>query len=284
MKKALEEIKERHKNGYPALVEQICSQIRDYWEKNGKPRLVFGLSGGIDSTVVAYLAVKAVGKEHVVPITMPAWEGDRCVEMAKLVNKELGTEGHIIGISDIVTNVIRVTKKSLGKDPDRITIGNIASRTRVNLLYAIARELKARVLGTGNRTEFVQGYATKFGTPNSCDLGILDELYKTDVSGMAVVLNAPKEIIDQTPSTGFFPEQTHHEELGASMEEQDAAVFLLFDGNMAIDEIIRDYGASREFIKTIVGRYERSEHKRMLRQPHIKIGFLSDCDAFTKKL
>lgn len=273
LKRAIDEIKTRHKNGYIALIEEICRQIREYYEMNGKPKLVFGLSGGIDSTVVAYLAVKAVGKDSVVPITMPAWEGDKCVEMAFLAREGLGMEDFTIGISDMVNMGICKLGRFLGNEPDRITKGNIASRTRVNLLYAIARELNGRVIGTGNRTELLQGYTTKYGTPGSCDFGILDGLYKTDVYEIAKIIGIPEEIIRQKPTTGFFEGQVHEEELGAALEEQDAAVFLLFDRMMEMEDIIRDYGASRHFIKTIIGRYDQSEHKRMPRQSRIRLDF-----------
>jgi NAD+ synthase len=159
---------------------------------------------------------------------------------------------------------------------DRMRIGNFASRARIAILYDIARKVNGRILGTGNRTEFVQGYAAKYGTPISFDFGVLDELYKVDIYALAEALNVPEEIITRLPTTGYFPGQTHEEELGAAWEEQDALAFLLFEKRMNTEEIVELYKVSREFVETMLRRYERSKEKRMLRQPHIRLGFITD--------
>lgn len=106
-----------------------------------------------------------------------------------------------------------LVRKNIGKQLNLITLGNIASRLRINLIYAIAKEKNALVLGTSNRTEFLQGYATKYGTPISCDFGILDDLYKTDILEIAAAIGVPKEILTRKPTTGFYPGQLHEVEL-----------------------------------------------------------------------
>jgi len=122
----------------------------------------------------------------------------------------------------------------------------------------------------------VQGYAAKYGTPISFDFGILDELYKTDIFELARVLNMPEEIVNRTPSTGYFPGQTHETELGATCEEQDALAFLLFEKRKGIEAIIKEYKIKRSFVETMLRRYETSKEKRMLRQPRIRLGFIDD--------
>lgn len=101
----------------------------------------------------------------------------------------------------------------------------------------VGRKLNAKVLGTGNRTEYVQGYAAKWGTPMAFDFGVLDELYKADVYRIAEVLQVPGKIVEQEPSTGYFPGQTHERELGATLKEQDAGAYLLFEKRMTPGEI-----------------------------------------------
>ena len=193
---------------------------------------------------------------------IPVWE---------IVGKEIEIVNRLTwnGIS-IETEATRQT------DMDRMRIGNFASRSRIAILYDIARKVNGKILGTGNRPEFVQGYAAKYGTPISFDFGVLDELYKTDIYELCSVLNVPEQIVKRTPSTGYFPGQTHEKELGATCEEQDALAFLLFEKRKATEEIIETYGVERAFVATMLKRFAGSKDKRMLRQPHIELGFIDD--------
>ncbi len=275
--KAKAEIKSRHSFGYEVLTERIIQRIRDFYaqlprlnEKGNvvEPKLIIGLSGGVDSSVVTYLAVRAIGAENVIPITISSRKNEECISLAEIVRHGLGITG-----LNYTRSIRKHTELFLEENPeaDKIDLGNFASRVRVAILFFEARKHFGRVLGTGNRTEFVQGYATKYGTPNSCDFGILDDLYKTDVYELARVLGVPQEIIHQRPSTGFYEGQTHEEELGATWEEQDAAAFLLFEKKLSVEEIVEEYGASREYLETILRRYESSEHKRRLQSIHVEL-------------
>jgi len=138
--------------------------------------------------------------------------------------------------------------------------------------------VNGKILGTGNRAEFVQGYAAKYGTPISFDFGILDELYKTDIYELANVLDLPEEIAKRIPSTGYFPGQTQEEELGATWEEQDALAFLLFEKRKGPEEIVKEHKVKKQFVETMLRRFQRSKEKRMLRQPRIQLGFIDDGD------
>jgi NAD+ synthase len=300
--KVLDQIGARVNHDYSGLAARLSGQIKEYYRhtpekedefgKRVNPKLLVGLSGGVDSSVVVYLAVEAVGVDHVIAITMPAREDDESVPFSNLVRERLGMNDpsvqYVISVSEIVRKEIEIvnslqwkdvsinTERKGQTDMDRMRIGNLSSRARIAILYDLARKINGKVLGTGNRTEFVQGYAAKFGTPISYDFGILDELYKTDIYGLAKVLNLPQEITKRVPSTGYFPGQTHEGELGATCEEQDALAFLLFEKKKEKEEIIKEHQVDRAFVETMLRRYKRSKEKRMLKQPRIRLGFIDD--------
>jgi NAD+ synthase len=295
-------IKARIHHDYGALAAKLFQEIRGYYDQVSQhtsesgqritPKLLVGLSGGVDSSVVVYLATKAVGVENVIAVTMPARDDDESIPFSDLVRRRLGmndpTVQYVIPISDIVGKEIDVvnslkwegmlirTADQEQNDMDRMRIGNFSSRTRIALLYDVARRINGRVLGTGNRAEFVQGYAAKYGTPISFDFGVLDELYKTDIYELGKVLSVPAEIMARIPSTGYFLGQTHEAELGATWEEQDALAFLLFEKHKSKEDIVHAFEIEEVFVDTMLRRYHRSKDKRMLRQPHIKLGFIED--------
>lgn len=293
--KILRLIKARILGGYPKLLRDIVSDIHQYYDSipnvdiNGKlkePRLIIGLSGGIDSSVVTALAVRAVGPKNVIPITLPHYDDSDSLWRANLLRKKLGFDkwnkqltlniGRVVQTECDLMNELKWPDVHISSEhfTDKMRIGNFASRTRVSVLYDLQKNLNGRVLGTGNRTEFVQGYAAKYGTPISCDFGVLDDLYKTDIYGFGELLQIPEEIMRVKPSTGYYTGQTHENELGATLEEQDAAAYLLFEKNLTPREASDRYGFSISFLEKMNERYVVSAHKRILQQPHIEISRL----------
>lgn len=292
LSKILQLIRTRIPGGYIKLLRDMVSETRQYYDsipdvdangKNQKPTFIIGLSGGIDSSVVTTLAVRAVGPNNVVPITLPHYHDNDSIRRANLLRKKLKlgkwntrftlniervvqTESNLI--NDLKWPAVRINSERFS---DKVRIGNLASRARVSLLYDLQRILNGRVLGTGNRTEYVQGYAAKYGTPISCDFGVLDDLYKTDVYELGKLLQIPEEIMRVKPSTGYYTGQTHENELGATLEEQDAAAYLLFEKNFTPKQASDRYGFSISFLEKMNERYINSFHKRMLQQPHIQI-------------
>ncbi|MBU1245876.1 MAG: NAD(+) synthase [Nanoarchaeota archaeon] len=276
--KGVLEIKTRHKKGYNEVIKKIVGQIKNFHKKtNPKGNLILGLSGGIDSTVVAYLAVMAVGPKKVILLNLPVRGNDEGIKCYKLVKSDLKVKGgYVISINSPTQKIIKDVSKIIGKKLDLITKGNIASRLRINFFYAVAREKGGMVLGTSNRAEFVQGYATKYGTPMSCDFGVLDDLYKIDIKEIAKELDIPQDILNRKSTTGFYQGQTHEEELGATLTEQDVAAYLLFERKMSISQIIKKYGASKKYLSDIIKRYKQSKHKRVLQVSHVSLGYIHD--------
>lgn len=273
---------------YQFLVKDICDQIREYYQTlpvndDKKPKLIIGLSGGIDSAVVSYLATRAAGAEHVITVNMPAFEGDEGVEKASSVSRILGTKHYTLPIWSIVQAEINNVSKFLPIDSEsetgRMRAGNYASRARVAVLYDIAREVNGNILGTGNRTEFVQGYAAKWGTPISFDFGVLDDLYKADIYEISYILGVPEEIINATPTSGYYKGQSHEVELNATLEEQDVAAYLLFEKRQDVTEIVKIHDASADYLTSMIERYKRSADKRAIRQEHVNIRDFGDVDV-----
>jgi len=282
----LKEIRLRHRKGYDSLLQHIVGQIRAYFVSNEKPKLIIGISGGIDSTVTAYLATLAVGSDNVVLVNLPMEKNEESTYRAELVARNLKIEkffkvyiGNLINEEIKILNSLKSQNLRINVNEEKrtliekIRIGNLASRLRVAFLYDFSKSFKGRVLGSGNKIELFQGFLAKYGTPFSYDYGILDELYKVDVYELAEILGVPKLIIDSVPTTGYYKGQTHEKELGATLEEQDAIIYLLFEKKYSPEIISTEYCVRKEFIELTLNRYKNSLHKLklILKQPHVKI-------------
>lgn len=226
------------------IIKFIKKQVGD------KP-VVLGLSGGIDSALVAYLAVQALGNKKVYGLILPSSTNTiQDLELAKLVIKKLKIKSDIINIDNIVNTFIRTTKTK----PNKTTMGNFKARTRMTLLYAKANQLNGLVLGTGNKTELTIGYFTKHGD-GGVDLLPIGNLYKTEVRQLAKYLNVPQEIIDRPPTAGLWDGQTDEAEIGLTYEKLDQIL-----------EAIEKKKDLKQFSKTDVNKVKtlikNSEHKR----------------------
>jgi NAD+ synthase len=302
------EIKARHGCSYEALLDPILAQLQGYYERafagsrrippsrfgdaapsQVRERFLVALSGGIDSAVVTYLAVRAVGREAVLPVTMPGRPDDESLYLAALVRAELHlaepdapyvidleplVQAHMGVMTGQITPQVHLGHQHQEQTREQqMRSGNFASRLRVAVLSDLQRAIRGRILGTSNRTEYCQGYSTKFGTPISYDFGVLDELYKVDVYELGQVLGVPDAVLTTPPSTGYFAGQTHEGELGATIEEQDIFAYLLFERNLAPAVIAQEYGSREDFARVMQHRFDVSEHKRVLNglQEHVRL-------------
>jgi NAD+ synthase len=275
----LNDIRNRHRGEYDTVITKVINQIQTWYKVHGGGRRYFivGASGGVDSTVATYLLAQAMGSEQVVALNLPRDRHDESIKYFQILIDNLGlTQHHILPIDETVQSIISQLPRGESTARDKISVGNIASRVRVNFFYAMAREVSGSVIGTANRTEYVQGYATKYGTPISCDYGLLDHFYKVDIRELGKALKIPSQILERVPTTGYYPGQTHEDELGAHIDDQDAAAYLLFERGLTPQTIARRYDADITFLEEMVARYNRSEHKRMLYVPHVKLGFIKE--------
>lgn len=243
---------------YRLVVEKAAEFISERVREAGAEGVVIGISGGVDSATVAYLAVKALGKEKVLGLIMPYYENSD-VEDAKLLCESLGIEYRVINIKPVVGAFV----SQLGFQPDKRSLGNIMARTRMILLYAHANQMKRLVLGTSNRSEFLTGYFTKWGDGAS-DYAPLINLYKTEVWEIAKILGVPEKIIEKKPSAGLWEGQTDEDELGISYRLLDEILWRLVDLGKPKDEIAEELGISVKKVEYVENLVKRSEHKRRL--------------------
>jgi NAD+ synthase len=240
------------------MVSVVTTFISDSLEQSGMNGVVIGMSGGLDSSVLAKLAVDALGPEKVLGIFLPeSTTPEADAEHAEFYARSLEIEFETIPIGEM----LKASKKVLDVTiKDKAVMANMKARCRMIILYQRANSLNRLVLGTGNKSELMVGYFTKFGDGGS-DLLPLGDLYKTQVNEMARFLGLPEEIIIKPPSAGLWDSQTDEVELGISYEELDS-ILLGMELSMDDDDISERTGAPLSEVARIRSMVKRSAHKR----------------------
>jgi NAD+ synthase len=248
----------------PGKVEKkIVSFIKGKIREARADGVVVGLSGGIDSSTVAALCVRALGPEKVMGLSLPVSgvSDPSDVADARLLASGLGIEFKVIDIAPIV----RAMGRSLGgfRRGAKLPNANILPRVRMVILYYYANLLNRLVVGCSNRSELRTGYFTKYGDGAS-DLAPIGSLYKTQVKQLAAYLGIPRQIIDKTPTAGLWRGQTDEGELGLRYSQLDAVLAGL-DLGLKEREIAAAAGLSLAKVRSIIERERRNIHK--LRPP-----------------
>ena len=238
----------------------IVRQIRNYV---GDHKIVLGLSGGIDSAVVAALCCEVVRPDNIIAVHLPYGLTDtQDHAMITELCESLGIDWHNINILPAVDAVISEARAACPM-PSTGTIGNIKARQRMVIQYAIANSNNALVVGTGNKTEEYLGYCTKYGD-HGVDFWPIGDLYKHEVVEMAKDLGIPESIISRPPSAGLWENQTDEGELGLTYTQLDAIVgaYIENDFGNALHTAI-DLGISASDMARIFDMIKNSEHKRI---------------------
>jgi len=240
--------------------DHIVEFIADVAESTGTERAVLGLSGGIDSTLTAYLAVEALGEENLHGLVMPGEVSDEeNMSDAEWVAQELGIPYDVVEINPIVDRFLDAFPEVEG---DQMAVGNARARTRAVLNYLVANHEDAMVLGTGNRSEAAVGYFTKYGD-GAVDCHPIGNLYKQQVRQLASHVGVPDELVEKTPTAGLWAGQTDEEELGLDYDALDAILALHVDGPLSADAVAREVEeVTAEQVRRVRKMYQRSEHKR----------------------
>jgi len=244
----------------PAQVKRrLLGFLKEKVKDAGAEGVVLGLSGGLDSTVAAFLCAEALGNEKVLAISMP--EADTVdpqdVADARKVANELGFNFKVVDITSAVEG-IRKNVKDFGVD-ETIPAANLKPRIRMAILYYHANLLNRLVVGTSNRSEIRAGYFTKHGDGAS-DLAPLGCLYKTQVIRMAKHLKVPDYILRKPPSAGLWRGQTDESELGLPYEKLDK-IYAGLDLGLKQSDIAKAAGVKIKDVSEFRKREERAKHK-----------------------
>ena len=241
------------------LVEEILVRfIRNEITRTGFRRAVFGLSGGIDSSVVAYLAVRAMGPENVLAVTMPyKTSSTETREDSQRVVEALGVQTLDIPI----TAQVDAYFATVG-DGSRMRLANKCARERMTVLYDQSAAFEGLVLGTSNKTELLLGYGTQFGDLASA-INPIGDLYKTQLRSLAAHLGVPDSILQKQPSGDLWEGQTDEGELGFSYFDVDRLLVLLVDRRWQPAQLAR-VGFDVEFIERVLRMIRRNQYKRRL--------------------
>lgn len=259
---------------YKALV---CG-LRDYFRKNGLHRAVLGLSGGIDSALVAVLAVDALGAENVHGLLMPSqYSTDHSVNDALDLAHNLGMAYDIVPIAPVFERFAEALKPVFGDRAEDVTEENLQARIRGTLVMSYANKFGALALNTTNRSEAAMGYGTLYG--DSCGaLAVIGDLYKTEVYQLSEYINRdgiriPQNSIDKAPSAELRPGQKDSDSL-PDYAVLDAILNLYLDENMTEDEIV-DEGYDRDTVQLAIRKTRQNEWKRLQFAPQLKVSPMS---------
>ncbi len=239
--------------------ERIVDFIGKRVELANAEGVVVGVSGGVDSATVAFLSVKALGKERVFGTILPesGVTPEEDVRDARKVCETLGIDYRIVEIDPF----IEPFRKAFG-DECLIAFANIKPRIRMTINYYFANKLNRLVAGTGNKSELKMGYFTKYGD-GGVDFLPIGDLYKTEIFELAEYLGVPEEIIRKKPSARLWKGQTDEDEMGISYEDLDK-ILKSIEMGLTAEEIAEKEEIDISKVESVVQAVERSRHKREL--------------------
>jgi NAD+ synthase (glutamine-hydrolysing) len=270
------------------LLRVLCLGVRDYARKCGFQRALLGLSGGIDSALVAVIACAALGAERVRALLMPSpWSSAGSIEDSTALAERLGLVTATVPIAALMAGFDSALEPVLGGPPEGLTAENLQSRIRGTLLMAVANQEGRLLLATGNKSELAVGYCTLYGDMNG-GLSVIGDLYKTSVYRLCAWLDSPAAATCRTdlglpptgpligaairqkpPSAELRPDQRDSDSL-PPYERLDPLLKGLVE-RLATPEELVAAGAERAVVERVTGLLQRAEFKRRQAAPVLKV-------------
>jgi NAD+ synthase len=242
----------------PFVRKILTKFIKEELSKFDFSRGMLGLSGGLDSTVCAFLASEALGADNVLALILPYGDSfGRDIDDAEEVVRVLGIRSEVINIAPMVDAYF----KDYPTD-NKVLIGNKMARERMSILYDYSAREGALILGTSNKTELLLGYGTIHGDM-ACAINPLGDLYKTQIRELAKSLGVPERIQAKAPTAGLWEGQTDEEELGLTYEEADRLLYEIVDKRQSAEEAIA-LGFNKKMVERVTSLVKKSEFKRKL--------------------
>lgn len=258
-----------------ALIHQaLILGLRDFFHKSGFKKAVLGLSGGLDSAVVAALACEALGAENVLAVLMPSiYSSDHSLKDALDLVNNTGCAHQIIPIKDIAASFDQtLTESFAGRDPD-LTEENIQARIRGTILMALSNKFGHILLNTSNKSEAAVGYGTLYGDMAG-SLSVIGDVYKTQAFALARYINRDREIIPENtivkpPSAELRPDQKDSDSL-PPYHILDSILYQLIEMEKSAEEVVQT-GFDAPLVQRVAGLLYRAEFKRFQAPPILRV-------------
>jgi len=240
----------------------ITGSIKKAVEDSKSKGVVLGLSGGIDSALVLSLACRAEVDVHamILPEESVSFECD--VSDSKALAESLGVGYSVVRINRVLEAIEKdFPWNDFSNERKRVSLGNAKARLRMVYNYLAANLDQRLVLGTGNKTEILLGYATKYGD-GGVDMLPIGDLYKTQVRQLAAYIRVPEDIIKKVPTAGLWKGQTDEGEIGVSYDVMDEVLFQLVDMGLTVQEAVKKTDKDPSIVKMLYDRMQANSHKR----------------------
>lgn len=241
-------------NKYAHITEYLKEFLKAEVSKRGFKKVLVGLSGGLDSAVVAVLAQR-VFKDELLCVKMPSqYSSESSLIDADTLCSDFSIRAITVSIEPLLS-----AYEELNPDMDRLRLGNFSSRMRMSTIFDISARERALVIGTSNKSELMLGYGTLYGDM-ACAINPIGDLYKSEIFKLAKYLGISKAIIEKTPSADLWQGQSDEADLGYTYAEIDRALNLLVDEKLSKESILKR-GIDKEMLEMIIKRVSNNSFK-----------------------
>ena len=258
-----------------AVLGALVLGTRDYVQKCGFHSALIGLSGGIDSSLTAAIAVEALGKDNVLGVAMPGlYSSPGSLADARALASNLGIRFEILPITDIFQSYLETLRPVFAGLPADVAEENVQARIRGNLLMALSNKFRSLVLSTGNKSELAVGYCTLYGDMAG-GLAVISDIPKTMVYRLAELVNREREVIpravfEKPPSAELRPNQKDTDSLPA-YEVLDVILKAYIEEYETPQQIAQNYGFDLDLVRSVAARVDGNEYKRQQAPPGLKV-------------